>query len=586
MFISREAISEIQSKCDIVDVISFHIPLKKIGKNFKCLCPFHQEKTPSFVVNPDKQIFHCFGCGVGGNVFSFVMEYEKADFQEAVRILAERTGVPLKEGDAARRQVPSIRDQMFDVNEMAMKYFQKILEHPKHGQSAAAYLKERLIMDKSIESFRLGFSPNDWVGLFQAATKKEIPPLILEKAGLIIKNDTRNSHYDRFRNRLMFPILNVYNKVIGFGARALGDEMPKYVNTPETEVFSKGRHLYGLHLAKKRILEDDFVVIVEGYTDCIRLHQAGVSNCVATLGTALTSEHARLIKRYTTKILIIFDADAAGQTAMLRSLDLFLEEDMTVKIATLPEGYDPDSYVSEFGLNGFEKLHAQSKDFYQYKIDFLKRSAKTLDIHAKVRISDEMFLTIRKINNEIMRQDYLARLADDLELESSVVIAEYNTRQQKRPVKNNFQEKVAHKSKKNVAEEMLLRLMFHYPRMVGYVKEKLSPSQFMDPDLAKIGTSLIEDEAIDEHIVSRIINRLQDVHLHQLVARLSEEPFETREPKEAINDCLQRMYENFQKNKKEQLKLMIKKMEDERNYDEMNKYLKEYKILAEMQTKR
>jgi len=262
MFIARETISEIQARCDIVDVISYHIPLKKTGKNFKCACPFHNENTPSFVVNPDKQIFHCFGCGVGGNIFSFIMEFEKIDFQEAVQVLGDRAGIPIKAERSGKKSGPSLKDQIVDVNKLAMQFFERMLAHEQHGMQARAYLGNRSFDQDTIKNFQLGLAGPDWSNLYKAALRKNIPAFILEKAGLVIKSETRGSYYDRFRNRLMFPIFDVYNRIIGFGARSLDDTMPKYINTPETEVFSKGRNLYGLNWAKSHILDEDLAIVV------------------------------------------------------------------------------------------------------------------------------------------------------------------------------------------------------------------------------------------------------------------------------------------------------------------------------------
>jgi DNA primase len=332
--IPENILNEIQDKCDIVEVISGYVSLKPSGRNFKACCPFHHEKTPSFVVSPDKQIYHCFGCNSGGNVFNFIKEHEKIDFIEAVKMLAEKTGVKLPEYRSHDDQESSIVGAVYSVNDVAGNYYYSMLEKSGSSSEASRYKTKRGLDEPVIKKFRIGYADSSWKALLDYLTVRGIKQDTILKAGLIIKGKD-NSYYDLFRNRIIFPILDVRNRIIGFGARVMDDSLPKYINSPETAVYKKGQHLYGLNFAKADIKERNFAIITEGYLDVITCHQYGVNNAIASLGTALTTEQIRLLKRYTHNVIMLYDSDKAGEMASLRGLDLLLEEDMNVKIATI-----------------------------------------------------------------------------------------------------------------------------------------------------------------------------------------------------------------------------------------------------------
>jgi DNA primase len=342
-FVSRESIQQVQQYCDIVEVISQHVQLKKAGTSYKGLCPFHEEKTPSFNVHPGKQIFKCFGCQKGGDVIKFVEEFERVPFHEALQILADRSGITLKYEEGRTPQRDDKRERYYDINRWAVSFFENNLQRPM-GEVARQYLADRGISDEMVKTFRIGYSPDSWDGMLSAARSRKIPAAELEKLGLVIPRKQGDGHYDRFRNRLMFPIYDTRNRPIGFGGRVLpGAEegQPKYINSPESVLFSKGSNFYALNLAKEQAMKDDSLVVVEGYTDVIAAHQAGVGNVIATLGTAMTEEHLRMLRRFTRRVVILFDMDNAGQDAAARSIDLMLRESMEIRVATLGEGKDP-----------------------------------------------------------------------------------------------------------------------------------------------------------------------------------------------------------------------------------------------------
>ena len=352
MQISEEILEKIKSQNDIVDVISERVRLKKAGRNFTGLCPFHNEKTPSFSVSQEKQIYKCFGCGEAGNVISFVMKDKNLPFIEAVKYLANRANIPLKLGNGEQSQSNRKKELLYKVNVEAAKFF---FSNLMNNQNAKEYFLNRGIKEETIKKFGLGYANDSWNSLMFYLRKKGINDGLLEEAGLISVNKEKGRKYDRFRNRVMFPVFDYQGKVIGFGGRVLDDSKPKYLNSPETLVFQKGTNLYGLNFALKHNMSERYFVIVEGYMDLISLHQYGITNVVASLGTALTINQARLLKRYADKVVISYDADLAGQMATLRGLEILRTAGFDVRVLSIPQGKDPDEYVRSNGREAFLK---------------------------------------------------------------------------------------------------------------------------------------------------------------------------------------------------------------------------------------
>jgi DNA primase len=312
MAFSEQVLEEIQSKSDIVEIIGSYIPLRRAGRNYKANCPFHKEKTPSFMISPAKQIFHCFGCGAGGNVFGFVMKMENIDFPEAVRTLAEKAGVKLPSFTRSQFETSSYAVQIYKTNEMAAAYYRSMLLSTDAGKRAAAYLKNRGISEEAAKKAGLGFAPDEWSGLINYAKGKGVDIAVLERSGLVVPKEG-GGHYDRFRNKIIFPIFDIKDRVVAFGARVLDNSVPKYINSPETEVYVKSRHLYGLNFSVKEVKEKDLCIIVEGYLDFLVPYDMGAGNIAASLGTSLTDSQARLIKRYTKNVVMLYDGDSAGE---------------------------------------------------------------------------------------------------------------------------------------------------------------------------------------------------------------------------------------------------------------------------------
>lgn len=408
--IPQEIIDSILDKLDIVDVVSEYIQLKKTGRSFKACCPFHNEKTPSFVVSQEKQIYHCFGCSAGGNAINFVMKYENMGFPEAVKKLAAQAGVELPKYRGEDSEASSVAAQIYEINKLAATFFQNNLRSEK-GKKAFEYLKSRGVDQAAMSEFRIGYAPAEWEALRKYCETKKIPAEIVRKAGLTIPSEKGKRDYDRFRDRITFPVFNEKGSIVAFGGRVMDASLPKYINSPETPVYSKSSTLYGLNFSRKGIRDKGYAIFVEGYMDVVIPFQYGVKNIVATSGTALTPRQVSMIKRHAPKAVLIFDADQAGQSASLRGFDVMIENGMDVLIAALPKGEDPDTFVRKNGKEAFESLAEKAEDIFAYKLELL---VKKLGAKSIGPIVDEMLPTISKLGNEVIKSEYLRKLAERL----------------------------------------------------------------------------------------------------------------------------------------------------------------------------
>ena len=424
MRIPPEKIEEIRSANDIVDVISQHVRLRKRGKNFVGLCPFHQEKTPSFTVSSEKQVYHCFGCAKGGNVITFVMEFEKVSFTEAVRSLAEKAGIVISFTEVDQERQNEI-EALYNVCRFAGLHFHNNLTKTDEGRTALEYFHQRGFTDETIRAFGLGYSLNSWDGLVHRAKEDGLDRDDLLKAGLIrVREDGRD--YDYFRGRAMFPILSTTGRVVGFGARKLREDDPlgKYINSPETPIYSKSRILYGLFHSKEAVRAQDNALMVEGYADLISLYQAGIQNVVASSGTALTEEQVQLISRYGKKLTLVYDADSAGSNATLRGMDVALAQDLDVSIVELPEGEDPDSFVRKSGGKEFQKLLDQGVSFIDFKAKQFLRAGSFSTPEGKTQAVRSIVQSIAKMKDELKRNFYIKEVAAKYDVYESVLYRE------------------------------------------------------------------------------------------------------------------------------------------------------------------
>ena len=416
MAIPDDKIEEIRATADIVDVVGDYVQLKKSGSGYKGLCPFHSEKTPSFHVDPNKNLFYCFGCQKGGDVFSFLQEIEGLSFVEGARLLAERAGIPLPD-DTVDEEAAGEVESIYHALRFAARFFYRQLTQESRGKPALDYLRQRGITPSTIKTFGLGYAPDAWDALLNAAKEKQVDPETLEKAGLVIARKDGSGYYDRYRGRVIFPIFSHVGKVLGFGGRILDDDadQPKYINSPETRVYDKSRALYGLRQAKQAIRKEDEAILVEGYTDVISLHQAGVEHAVASSGTALTEQQVTTLGRYGKRLVLLYDADEAGARAARRAMDLVLAEELGAYVVELPDGEDPDSFVQAEGAEAFGRFIAEERqDLPTFRYRQAQRSGALDTPEDRVAMQRSIMHSIAKIPDASLRREYVRRTSEVL----------------------------------------------------------------------------------------------------------------------------------------------------------------------------
>ena len=430
MRIPDETIESIRVATDIVDLVAASVPLKKRGKNYVGRCPFHKEKTPSFSVNQGKQMYYCFGCGAGGNVFTFVMETEKISFIEAVRTLAERAGIPLPATTEAAQERASEHDALFAACKLAGLFYHRCLTTSPEGATALEYLRKRGFSEETVRKFGLGFAPNSWDALIRFARSEQTDIEQLERAGLVVRRDDRSGFYDRFRGRAMFPIFSVSGRTVAFGARKLREDDPlaKYINSPETPIYNKSRILYGLSHAKEAIRAEEFAVMVEGYADMITVYQAGTQNVVATSGTALADEQLELLGRYARSVTLLYDADSAGARATMRGIDLAVGHGFDVRVAELPSGEDPDVFIRSHGVEAFRELLKRAPSFLEFKAQTFHGQGMLETAEGKTRAVRSIVETLSRMPDELKRNFYIQILAEKYRIYESVLFRELEHR--------------------------------------------------------------------------------------------------------------------------------------------------------------
>lgn len=400
-----------------MELISEYVTLKKTGKNYVALCPFHPEKTPSFTVSPGKELFYCFGCGAGGNSINFLMKIEGLNFSEAIRLLSRKLGIPLPQ---TFDQKDEEREVLYRIHEFAANYYHQFLLNSPEAQIAREYVKKRILKEETVEKFCLGYSPSSWDSLYKTMVKEGYSPSALEKAGLIIRRPEGDGYYDRFRHRLIFPIRDVGGRVIAFGGRALDDSSPKYLNSPETLIYNKGEGLYALDAARESLRREKKAIVVEGYIDALTLHQEGIVNTVASLGTALSDQQAKLLRRYVEEAILIYDTDSAGVAATLRGLDILVEADLNIKIVTLPSSKDPDEFIRQRGGEEFRQLLLTAQNLVDYKINLVGRQTLERSVERKEQVIRELIPTLVKMRR-IARSEYQRILAEKLQIDENLL---------------------------------------------------------------------------------------------------------------------------------------------------------------------
>ncbi len=582
-FYSEDKVSEIRDRASIREVVSDHVALKKAGKNYRGLCPFHSEKTPSFMVNEEKQIFHCFGCGTGGDVFTFLMKIGQFSFPQTVEELARRYAVELPRRELSPGQKKEIakRDLLFQINQIASDYFHDLLIRKREGEPGKKYLSQRGLNQEVIEEHRLGYAPDRWDGLVQHLREKKASLELAWELGLILPKK-REGWYDLFRGRVIFPIFDLHQRVVGFGGRLIREGLPKYINSQESSIYHKGDVLYGLPMAKRDASEKDCAIIVEGYFDLLTLHQYGLRHSVATLGTALTSQHIRHLKRYTHQLITVFDADQAGVQATLRSLPLFLEEEVTGKTIILPGGEDPDTFLRKGKLEAFQKMVAEAPPLIDFYFDSLMKNYDVRGIEGKVKVAKEGTALIEKIPDGIRRNFYTKALAERLDLQESLLHEMVRAPSKGRPDPETVEKSSSAVKAFPKSEEIMVRLMIHRPELIPSISEQGILGDFESPLLRGIAEDL---EAFYQRKgrleVAEALGSLgEDSRKWVSEFALQENGMEGADPEKVLKDCIQKIRQKKLKKDEGELLKRIKEAEKAKGQRELEALLLERQALA------
>lgn len=546
---SDELIEEIKSRNDIVDIISQYVVLKRSGRNFFGLCPFHKEKSPSFSVSPDKQIFHCFGCGVGGNVFHFVSKIENLSFRETIEMLAERSGLelPALENEEDNKLL-QLKSKVYQINELTAKFYHENLYKPS-AKKAQEYVKKRRLDNNTLKNFLIGYSGtfNELYLMLKSKgfTEEEI------LASSLVNKTQEGKFIDRFRGRLMFPIQDVRNRVIAFGGRVLDDSKPKYINSPENIVYSKGRHLFGLNVAKKSDLKK--IIIVEGYMDAISLHQRGISYAVASLGTAMTEAQGRLLRRSSQQVIIGYDADGAGQAATMRGLEILQGLGCDVRILQIEGAKDPDEFVVKYGPERFEKQVEKAISLVEYKVKVLKNSLNLEHPNDKIKFLKEIAKVLSKIENEIEREVYVQKIASEYQISKEAIYAEISKLENTSTTSKKILEKskprlevkpaIKEDNANDKKEKLIIYLLINYPNeSYEKIRAKVSVEDIKNETNKAIIKKLYEEFEKGNINTNNVLDWFEDENIINEITWILAYDFEITEVNKCIDDIL-KIYE-------------------------------------------
>ncbi len=523
MYFSDDIVEEVRSRNDIVDVISSYVKLQKKGGSYFGLCPFHNEKSPSFSVSGNKQMFYCFGCGEGGNVFSFLMKYDNMTFSEALKQLADRAGVALPDykETAEDRKKADLKNQIYDINKEAARYFHYLLGI-EMGNAAREYVDKRGLLKETVTGFGLGYSPMKKDSLYNYFKKKGYDDQVLKQTGLFIYDD--KGVYDRFRNRLMFPIINTNNKVIGFGGRVMGDGQPKYLNSPETPVFDKGRNLYGFNVAKNS--RKNNLIICEGYMDVISMHQAGFTQAVASLGTAFTPGQAMLMKRVTKDVLVCYDSDGPGTKAAIRAIGIFREAGMRCKVINMQPYKDADEFIKKEGAEAFSKRIEEAENGFLFEVRIMERDFDIKDPDGKTAFINQVASRLTDFEDEIERSNYIDAVAAKYFISADILRKQVGRMAVSTVVKKPVKENVEYNKPKDndtgvkKAQRMLLTWICDEPSLYGKIKKHISYDKFTEPIYRKVAQLLFEQIEAGAFRPEVILNSFESEEEHSEVAKV------------------------------------------------------------------
>lgn len=554
---SEEQIEEVRSRSDIVSVIGRYVRLKRAGSGYTGLCPFHNEKTPSFHVNPARQMYKCFGCGVGGNVLTFVMEYENLTFPEAMEMLAQEAGIelPKQEMTAQQKQQESLRQTLLEINKKAARYYFALLKSPR-GKPGYDYLTGRGLSDETILHFGLGYAGQGGGELYQYMKKEGYSDSVLKETGLF-KMDERGA-YDKFWNRVMFPIMDANNRVIGFGGRVMGDAKPKYLNSPETKIFDKSRNLFGLNYAKRGKRSN--MILCEGYMDVIALHQAGFTNAVASLGTAFTEQQANLIRRYTDEVLLTYDSDGAGIKAAMRAIPMLRRSGITGKVIHMEPYKDPDEFIKNLGAEEFEKRMEEAQNSFFFEIEVIKKNYSMSDPEQKTKFIHEIARKLLVFEDKIQRDNYLEAVAARYNIKTEdlrQLVVRYGNQMPsgyQEVMEERQQERIRKGKKKETREgisysyRLLLSWLIEEPKLFVQIREWIKPEDFEEGLYRTVAKELYDQLDRGDLEPARIIGHFEEVEDQNKVASMFQTSFgskiENDEKKKAITDLILKIKEH------------------------------------------
>lgn len=585
-YYSDELIEEVRSRNDIVDVIGGYVRLKKKGSTYFGLCPFHNEKTGSFSVSPNKQMYYCFGCGAGGNVFTFLMQYENFTFGEAMQSLADRVGIelPQQEMTSAQRREADRRTRLLEINKEAAKYFYTLLRSPR-GHKAYQYFKKRELSDETMQKFGLGYSDQYSDDLYRYLRKKGYDDDILKDSGLITIDEVRGGH-DKFWNRAMFPIMDVHNRVIGFGGRVMGDGEPKYLNSPETRIFDKSRNLYGLNIA--RTTRKSQLLLCEGYMDVIALHQAGFDNAVASLGTALTSGHANLLKRYTKEVYLTYDSDGAGVKAALRAIPILKEVGIVTKVINMRPYKDPDEFIKALGAEEYQKRIDEAENSFLFEIRIMQENYDMNDPESKTAFYNEIAQKLLGFSEELERNNYIEAVAekyqigfDNLRKLVNNLAVKGGIVREHTPLKSGINENKKKEDGMKQSQKLLLTWLIEDTRLFGAIKGLITAEDFTEELYHRVATELFAQFEADGSVnPAQIISRFPEADEQKEIAGLFNARIHEIENKndreKALKETIIRIKQNSidyrtRNNNPTDLAAMMKIVEDKRALEKLEK---------------
>ena len=589
MAYDEHIVDQVRAANDVVEVISQYVALKRAGHNFKGLCPFHSEKSPSFMVHPEKQIFHCFGCSAGGDVFSFVMRHDNMNFPEALRLLAERARITLPESGSRKEDGPSENEQLYEIYRIAADFYHAQYLDPQKGAAARGYFKARGFSEETAAQFKVGWAMDAWRGLFEFLAKKGFQENLLVKSGLVHRSP-KGPIYDAFRKRLLFPIQNLHGKVVAFGGRILEKESdgPKYLNSPENPIFQKRRELFGLHLARRHMDQDKpVIIVVEGYLDYLQLFQAGYRNTVATLGTSLTSEHVHVLKRFAEEAVVVYDGDKAGQAAALRGLEVFLEEDMPVRIAALPAGLDPDDLVRKEGGAAFGAVLSAARDFFDYKLGALRTRFDPKEPQGLLRLSTELTESLSKLRHPVLLDHYVRRLAGALGVDENSIRSELAKVKNKKEERSEVQGRAqtghppaAPSERVNADELLLLSLAVDDSGCRSRLFGAFTSADF-EPGAAQQVFGRLEAMTREgvEITWPGLLARLENQGVRETLVKSSALEIPSGERGRAFEDCARKIRQRQLDKKLEELRRRITEAEGAGDQVQTRQYVNEYQAL-------